>query len=47
MGRAQLIPLVGRPSRAMSEITEIVERVEPILGEIDGEPVPLHGGITN
>lgn len=31
----------------MSEITEIVERLEPILGELDGEPIPLDGGITN
>jgi len=31
----------------MSEISEIVERLVPILGGLSGEPVPLDGGITN
>jgi thiamine kinase-like enzyme len=31
----------------LSEIADIVSRLEPILGEVDGDPVPLDGGITN
>ena len=31
----------------MSEITEILDRLSPILGHPVGEPVPLEGGITN
>jgi thiamine kinase-like enzyme len=31
----------------LSEISDIVSRLEPILGEVDGDPVPLDGGITN
>ena len=31
----------------MSELAEIVERLEADLGPADGAPVPLDGGITN
>jgi thiamine kinase-like enzyme len=31
----------------MNEITEILDRLSPILGYPVGEPVPLEGGITN
>jgi thiamine kinase-like enzyme len=31
----------------MSEITEIIDRLSPILGHPVGEPEPLDGGITN
>ncbi len=31
----------------VSELEEILARLEPSLGELSGEPVPLSGGITN
>ena len=31
----------------MTEIAQILERLAPVLGEAEGEPVPLEGGITN
>jgi thiamine kinase-like enzyme len=31
----------------LTEIVQILPRLTPVLGEVDGEPVPLDGGITN
>ena len=31
----------------MSELLQIVEQITPELGEAEGEPTPLEGGITN
>jgi phosphotransferase family enzyme len=33
--------------RAVADIGLIIERLEPLLGPLDGEAVPLAGGITN
>ena len=38
----------GRPiTREMTELLQIVEQITPELGEAEGEPTPLEGGITN
>src|SRR5262245_17117409 len=31
----------------MTEVLQIVERLTPDLGELEGDPEPLEGGITN
>ena len=31
----------------MTEIVRIIESLTPVLGEVEGEPLPLEGGITN
>src|SRR5512133_1571479 len=37
----------GRPITPMPELAAILARLEPELGRIEGEPLPLDGGITN
>src|SRR5262245_21517449 len=41
------MPRKGAKSREMTELGQIVEKLTPELGEAEGEPTPLEGGITN
>src|SRR6266540_4166029 len=52
MGRERTLPRrargnYGRPITPMLELAAIVTRLETELGRIEGDPLPLDGGITN
>ena len=47
MNDRELIPDDGGTSSGLGDLVQIVEQLAESLGQPDGEPEPLAGGITN
>ena len=47
MDDASLNPTPDASQAPEAELGRIVQQLAPLLGELEGEPGPLEGGITN